>query len=100
VKSSSILDPFGGSQPVPGAVVTYTLVATVNGTGQADNLHVTDVIPAGTTYEAGTLTLDTAALTDANDTDAGEASAAGIDVDLGNVAGGTTKTVTFNVKID
>lgn len=99
-KSATVVDPFGGSQPVPGAVITYTLVATVNGTGQADGLHVTDVIPAGTTYEPGTLKLDTAALTDANDTDAGEASAAGIDVDLGNVAGGTTKTVTFNVKID
>jgi uncharacterized repeat protein (TIGR01451 family) len=99
-KSASVADPFGGSQPVPGAVVTYTLVATVSGTGQADSLHVTDVIPAGTTYEAGTLKLDSATLTDANDTDAGEASAAGIDVDLGNVAGGTTKTVTFNVKID
>jgi len=99
-KSATVVDPFGGSQPVPGAVVTYTLVATVNGTGQADNLHVTDVIPAGTTYETGTLKLETTTLTDANDTDAGEASAAGIDVDLGNVAGGTTKTVTFNVKID
>lgn len=99
-KSATVVDPFGGNQAVPGAVVTYTLTATVSGTGQADNLHVTDVIPAGTTYETGTLTLDSAALTDANDTDAGEASAAGIDVDLGNVAGGTTKTVTFNVKID
>ncbi|MEY4953593.1 MAG: hypothetical protein RL299_2017, partial [Pseudomonadota bacterium] len=99
-KAASIADPFGGTQPVPGAVVTYTLTATVSGTGQADNLHVTDVIPAGTTYEAGTLTLDSGALTDGNDTDAGEASAAGVDVDLGNVAGGTTKVVTFKVKID
>ena len=100
VKSASVVDPFGGSQPVPGAVVTYTLTATVNGSGQADALHVTDVIPAGTTYQAGTLTLDSAALTDANDVDAGQASASGVDVNLGTVAGGSSKVVKFNVKIN
>lgn len=99
-KAASIVDPFGGSQPVPGAVVTYTLTATVSGTGQADSLHITDVIPAGTAYQAGTLTLDSAALSDAADTDAGEASPSGIDVNLGTVAGGSTKTVKFNVKIN
>lgn len=99
-KSATIADPFGGNQPVPGAVVTYTLVATVSGTGQADSLHVTDVIPTGTTYQAGTLKLDAASLSDASDADAGQASAAGIDVNLGTVAGGSTKTVTFDVKID
>ena len=100
VKSASVVDPFGGSQPVPGAVVTYTLTATVNGSGQADALHVTDVIPAGTTYQAGTLTLDSTALTDANDVDAGQASASGVDVNLGTVAGGSSKVVKFNVKIN
>lgn len=99
-KSAAIVDPFGGSKPVPGATVTYTLTATVSGTGQADNLHITDVIPTGTTYQAGTLKLDAAGLTDANDADAGQASASGIDVNLGSVSGGTTKTVTFDVKIN
>ncbi|HQV02723.1 MULTISPECIES: hypothetical protein [unclassified Novosphingobium] len=99
-KAASIADPFGGSQPVPGAVVTYTLTATVNGTGQVENLHVTDAYPTGTTYEASTMTLDAAALTDAADADAGTASGTGIDVNLGTVAGGTTKVVKFNVKIN
>lgn len=99
-KSASIVDPFGGSQPVPGAVITYTLVATVSGTGQAEGLHVTDIIPAGTTYQVSSLKLDGASLTDAADADAGVAGASGIDVDLGTVAGGTTKTVKFDVKIN
>lgn len=99
-KAASIVDPFGGSQPVPGAVVTYTLTATVSGTGSANALHVTDVIPAGTTYQAGTLKLDGSTLSDAADLDAGQASASGIDVNLGTVAGGTTKTVKFDVKIN
>lgn len=99
-KAASIADPFGGSQPVPGAVVTYTLTATVNGSGQVENLHVTDAYPAGTTYETGTLNLNAAALTDAADADAGTASGTGIDVNLGTVPGGTTKVVKFNVKIN
>lgn len=99
-KSATIADPFGGTQPVPGAVVTFTLVATISGTGTANSLHVTDGIPTGTTYQAGTLKLEGAALTDATDADAGTASASGIDVSLGSVAGGSTKTVKFDVKIN
>lgn len=99
-KSAVIADPFGGSQPVPGAVVTYTLTAAISGTGQASAVHITDIIPTGTTYQAGTLTLDAAPLTDATDIDAGQASASGVDVNLGTVAGGTSKTVKFNVKIN
>lgn len=99
-KSAAIVDPFGGAKAVPGAVVTYTLVATVSGSGQVSSLHVTDSYPAGTTYQAGTLKLDGSSLTDVSDADAGLASAAGIDVNLGTVAGGTTKTVKFDVKIN
>ncbi len=99
-KSAVVADPFGGSQPVPGAVVTYTVTAAISGSGQADGLHITDVIPTGTTYQPGTLTLDAAALTDTTDTDTGQASASGIDVNLGTVAGGTSKTVKFDVKIN
>lgn len=99
-KSAAIADPFGGQQPVPGAVVTYTLVATVAGTGTTANLHVTDVIPAGTTYQPASLKLEGAALSDAADGDAGVGGAAGIDVALGTITGGTTRTVKFNVKIN
>ena len=99
-KTVVIADPFGGSQPVPGARVTYTLTAAVNGSGQVGSLHVTDIIPTGTTYQVGTLTLDSAPLTDANDTDAGHAAASGVDVNLGTVAGGSTKVVKFDVKIN
>jgi uncharacterized repeat protein (TIGR01451 family) len=99
-KSAAIADPFGGNQSVPGAVVTYTLVASVTGSGPASDLRITDVIPTGTTYQAGTLTLAGGPLSDAADSDAGKASSAGIDVDLGDVAGGSSGTVTFKVKIN
>lgn len=101
VKSATVLDPFGGTTVVPGSVISYTLAASVTGTGTVNDLVITDIIPADTTYEVSTLTLDGAALTDAVDTDAGEASdASGISVDLGDVNGGANHSITFDVRVD
>lgn len=100
VKSAVIVDPFGGTSNVPGAVITYTIRADVTGSGSVANLVVNDSFPAGTTYRTGTLALDAATLTDAAGDDAGETSATGISVDLGTVAGGTSHAVTFDVTID
>jgi uncharacterized repeat protein (TIGR01451 family) len=100
LKSASVLDPFGGSKSVPGAVVTYTLVATASGTGSLANLAVGDAVPANTTYEPGTITLQGAPLTDAADADAGVFAANAISVQLGSLAGGQTRTVTFKVRIN
>ena len=99
-KSFTIADPFGGTQTVPGAVVTYKLKADVGGTGNVQNLRITDVIPTGTSYVASSLKLEGAGLTDAVDADAGKASSAGVDVALGTIAGGTSRSVTFQVKIN
>lgn len=100
VKSATVSDPFGGSQPVPGATITYSLTATVAGSGTISDLVIADTIPASTSYVAGTLALDSSPLTDAADADAGEASAAGISVALGTVAAGSSHTVTFHVEIE
>jgi uncharacterized repeat protein (TIGR01451 family) len=101
VKSVALRDPFGGTKAVPGTIATFTIQARVNGTGSVANLVVTDPIPAGTTYAPGTLALDSAGLSDAPDGDAGAASDTdGIAVQLGNVAAGTTRMITFDVVID
>jgi uncharacterized repeat protein (TIGR01451 family) len=100
VKSASVADPFGGTGSTPGATITYTLSATVNGSGSLPNLRVSDAVPAGTSYKAGSITLDGSALTDAADADSGRFTGTGIAVGLGNVAAGTTKIITFQVKID
>lgn len=99
-KTAVVADPFGGSRSVPTATITYRIVADVTGTGSVTGLNVTDAIPAGTTYQPGTLTLEGAALTDGADADAGTVSAAGIAVQLGTVAAGAQRTVTFKVKIN
>ncbi len=100
VKSAVIVDPFGGSEPVPGATITYTIVATVAGSGSVNGLAITDNIPADTSYVAGSITLGGAAQTDAADADAGDYNGTRINVALGTVAGGQTRTVTFRTTID
>ena len=99
VKSAVIADPFGGTEPVPGAIITYRLVATVSGTGTLTNLVIGDAIPANTLYQTGSIQLQSATLTDAVDTDAGEFSSNAVSVRLGALAGGTSRTVTFRVQI-
>lgn len=100
-KSSVATDRWGGSSPIPGATVTYTIVAEVTGIGTATGLKITDTIPANTTYKNNTIKLNGTALTDALGDDAGDASPSVITVNLGNVAAGApTQTVTFQVTID
>jgi uncharacterized repeat protein (TIGR01451 family) len=100
VKSAAVSDPFGGSEPVPGATITYTIVATVAGSGAVNGLAITDTIPPDTSYVANSVTLGGAPLTDASDGDAGSYNGTLISVALGTIAGGQTRTVTFRTKID
>ncbi|WP_447762770.1 hypothetical protein [Sphingopyxis panaciterrae] len=100
VKSAVVVDPFGGSEPVPGATITYTITATVAGSGSLNGLIVSDNIPADTSYVAGSITLGGSGLSDAADSDAGSYDGTKIAVALGTVAGGQTRAVTFKTKID
>jgi len=101
VKSATVLDPFGGASVVPGSIVTYTLVATVTGTGTLGNVVISDPIPNDTVYETETITLEGLSLTDTDtDADAGAFDGTAISVDLGDVPGGQTRTITFQVEID
>lgn len=85
VKSVLITDPFGTSEPIPGAVLSYSIVVTASGSGVAENVVITDAIPANTVYNSGTLTLNSAPLTD------------NVDGDVGDVGGTTANTVTVNL---
>ena len=99
VKSAVIVDPFGGAEAVPGAAITYTITATVAGSGSVSGLAINDNIPANTDYVASSITLGGSALTDANDADAANYDGTRIQVLLGTVPGGQTRTVTFKTKI-
>ena len=99
VKAATIADPFGGTQPVPGATITYTIVAEVTGSGALANVRVTDAIPNSTRYNPGTLKLGGAMLTDSADTDAGQAASSGVAVDFGTVPAGASRSISFSVTV-
>lgn len=99
VKSAVVTNQLGGSDPVPGATITYTIVATVAGSGSVSGLAITDNVPADTSYVPGSITLGGGGLSDASDGDAGDYNGTRINVALGTVAGGQTRTVTFQTKI-
>lgn len=97
VKSQSVFAPDGSNRAVHGAIVTYTLVASLPNATRG--VAIDDPIPAGTTYVAGSLSLDARPLTDADDGDAGKADATAIHIGVGDVATPGTHTIQFSVKI-
>jgi uncharacterized repeat protein (TIGR01451 family) len=103
VKSQAVLDPFGGTQPIPGAAITYQVVVTATGTGAALGAVFSDPIPASTTYMTGSLRLNGAPLTDAADADPGAfaAAPARVAVNLGDLTSAAgPQTIDFRVTID
>jgi uncharacterized repeat protein (TIGR01451 family) len=104
LKSATVIDPFGGSQPVAGATITYELSVIATGTGTTRDVTVSDAIPLNTTYNPGSLTLNGNPVTDAVDGDPGDVdgtTTGAVTVALGDVAvGGPDQTITFTVTID
>lgn len=104
-KSAVVSDQFGGSDPVPGATITYTITVEVTGTGTATAVQLEDLIPANTTYTGNSLTFNGTAMTDATGDDAGELDSTGPTPKVVVVVGDMTaasglQTVTFQVTID
>jgi uncharacterized repeat protein (TIGR01451 family) len=113
VKSVTVIDTLGGTDPHPGATLRYQLDVTVAGNTAVDNLVINDVVPVNTSYTAGSMMLNGVAQTDLidNPTDFSRAidilslPVVSIEVDLGQgnsiaVSPGTTNTITFEVTID
>ena len=85
----------------PGDVLTYSIDYRAIGTQTANNLRISDVIPTGSSYVAGTLRLNGTPLSDLPGDDAGsyEAATNRVVVMLAAVSGGDTGTVTFQVRV-
>ncbi len=75
VKNAVVADPDGGTDPRPGAVITYTIVASVAGAGTARGVVVTDPLPVHTAYRPASLRLNGRPLTDTDDGDQGDVGA-------------------------
>lgn len=104
VKSQLLSDPFGGTEPIPGATLTYTIVVNVNNAGTAAASVVRDAIPTFSTYVPNSITLNGGAVSDLADTDAGEFDDSGtpaVVVRLGDLTqANNPQTITFQVVID
>lgn len=104
LKAVSVADPFGGTEPVPGATLTYTISAEVASAGVATASVLRDAVPVFTTFVANSLTLNGVALSDAIDGDAGEldnGGAATVVVRLGDLTQADgIQTIIFQVTID
>jgi uncharacterized repeat protein (TIGR01451 family) len=103
VKSQSVVDPFSGTRPIPGARINYQIAITPTGTGTAVGTVFTDAIPTNTTYVLGTLQVNGVAVTDAADADAGQfiTTPAQVRVTLGDLTTASgVQTIEFAVTIN
>ncbi len=85
-----------------GDVVTYAVTYDASGSTPATNLVITDAVPFGTAYVAGSLLLDGAPLTDVAGDDAGayDAGANRVSVTIAAAAPGARGTVSFQARLD
>ncbi len=91
-----------GDQP-PGTTLTYTVVITNNGNADANQVVLTDPIPANTTYVGSSITQDSNPRTDIADGDTADytvTSATTVTVSVGTLAPSASTTITFQVTID
>jgi uncharacterized repeat protein (TIGR01451 family) len=111
-KAVTVIDTLGGIDPHTGATLRYQLDVTIAGNTAVDELVISDLIPANTTYVNGSILLNGVAQTDADDaTDFSQAinilapPVSSIEVDLGqdaavSVLPGTTNIIIFDVTIN
>ena len=101
IKSASV-GP-GSHTAKPGDVITYTIVLHNTGTSPSSSVVLSDSIPTGMTYKAGSITLNTTPKTDANDGDEANFNVTtlnAVTVNVGTIAAGGMATVTFQVTIN
>ncbi len=110
-QSLAISDPFNGvtnPKMIPGATVQYCIVVVnAAGGGAADSVAISDLVPANTTFVAGSIRISgtytgTVPTGTCNgDGVVGGAFAAGtVSGNLGTIAAGATRTLYFNVTIN
>jgi uncharacterized repeat protein (TIGR01451 family) len=96
-----VLTPASGDPALmPTSTLTYQIVVDLTGSGTADNLVITDPLPANTSYVPNSITVNSVAKTDAADADNAEFSANTVTVTLGNVAAPANIVITFKATIN
>ncbi|MDH5611776.1 MAG: hypothetical protein OEY66_04905 [Gammaproteobacteria bacterium] len=107
IKSFTVIDSSGGSDPRPGSTLHYQINVVIGGASNINNLIITDQIPANTTFTPASLSLNGVVQTDASDApiDYSEFNGSNIVVDLSqggtvSVVPATTNLIVFDVTIN
>ena len=85
-----------------GTIITYTIDLGIGGNSAGKsitNIKLKDNIPVGTRYQAGSLRLDDANLSDPADSDAGSFDGSVVYVNVGTISGAVHKKVKFDVQV-
>jgi uncharacterized repeat protein (TIGR01451 family) len=91
------IDKQGPATAVRRAFITYTLIVSNAGPSTSTSVVVSDSLPAGVTYSAGTTTLNGAAVPDSGSGTAFPLDAGGLS--LGSLGPGAAATITFEVRM-
>nr|WP_141504994.1 DUF11 domain-containing protein [Paenibacillus luteus] len=86
----SVLKSASSIDAVVGDTITYTIIATNNGIAAVNNVILVDPVPAGTTFTAGSVTVDGSPKPSANPNTG---------ISIGTIAPGASSTVTFQVLV-
>lgn len=87
----------------PGATLTYTMVVTNGGSGNATSVVLTDPIPTNTTYVGSSIVQDGTGRSDGADADSADYNISNpgkVTVNIGTLAPGGSTTLSFQVTIN
>lgn len=96
----SVADTGGGSRVMTGSVLTYRLRVTASGSGSANNVVVTDSLPATLSYVPGSITVDGVARTDAADTDDSSFSSGTVKTVLPSLSAPQSRSIEFKATVN
>jgi uncharacterized repeat protein (TIGR01451 family)/MYXO-CTERM domain-containing protein len=108
INAAKTFTDLNGGAVLPGDTLEFTISATNNGDDNAINTVITDALPTGLTYVAGSLKIGATSVTDIAADDAGEFASGTITARVGSganaTAGGTlapgaSATITFRVTV-
>lgn len=97
---TSVIDPHGGDRVMSGSVVGYRVVVDVTGDGIAEDLSISDPLPAGMTYVPGSLRLDGLIRTEEADGDSAAIAGGVVTVRLGNIVAPATHVLELSAYIN
>jgi uncharacterized repeat protein (TIGR01451 family) len=97
---TGVKDPLGGQRVMSGAVLTYRIVLTFTGDGVADAVSVNDPLPSELSYVPGSLAVDGAARTDAEDGDGASFAAGAVSASFGSVRAPSTRVIEFKATLN